>query len=89
MALTGAVILAVCFPSLWSWEAEMDILCGCENLKVVVGKPFREVLQVIGGAVAAGGWGEGEEGFRTGSLHFNLGAATDTGVPGPNESEII
>lgn len=29
----------------------------------------------------------GEEGFRAGSQHLNLAAATDTGVPGPNESE--
>lgn len=50
---------------------------------------FGEVLQVIAGAVPAGGWGEGEEGFRTGSQHLNLGAATDTGVPGPSESEVI
>lgn len=87
MALTRAVILAACFPSLWSLEAERDILRGCENLKVVVGKPFGEVLQVIAGAVAPGAWGEGEEGFRARSQHLNLGAATNTGVPDPNKSE--
>lgn len=80
-ALTKAVILAVCFLSLWSLGAEREILCGCENLKVVVGKPFEEVLEVISGAVTTGGWGEDEEGFRASSQHLNLGAATDTGVP--------
>lgn len=84
MALTRAVILAVCFLSLWSLGAERETVCGCENLKAVVGKPFGEVLQVMAGAVAAGGLGEGEEGFRAGSQRLNLGAAPYIHVPGPN-----
>lgn len=74
-------------PHCGAWEQKRDILRGCENLKAVVGKPFGEMVQAIGGAVTAGSWGEGEEGFRTGFQHLNLGAATDTDVPGPDESE--
>lgn len=84
VALTRAVILAACFLSLWSLGVEREIVCGCENLKAVVGKPFGEVLQVMAGAVAAGGWGEGEEGFTAGSQLLNLGAAPGIHVPGPN-----
>lgn len=41
VVMTRVAILAACFPTLLSSGAMRDILCGWDNPKVVVGKPFR------------------------------------------------
>lgn len=85
-AMARIAILAVCFPTLWRLGAKRDILHGCDNPYVVVGKLFRGASASLVLLLLEVGERVGE-GARTGSQHLNLGAAPDPGVPGPGKSE--